>query len=575
MAATLTVYIVASSVLSDLSTAAGFEKALARLHAIHANAVVIESYRGGQVVDEATLRAARDRFQAEGFRTLGGFMPVWGDGFGKRGEGIETPMPFFCYSSEATVAALEGEIRKMARVFDQIIVDDAFLTCCRCADCEKARAGQDRGAFRRALLAKVAERWVAAAHAENPKVQLTVKFPQTYDRYHVYGYDPGRLPAIFDKVWVGTETRNPNTPKYGYTEPYQGYFNARWMRACAGPKFESAWIDFIECDEPLFYQQAVTSLLAGPANLTYFCYGDALFAGGMVSRVAGEWPKLQELHAAAVEPWGVTVLKPPVSEGDGDLFIYDDLGMLGIPCVPATRLDKSARSVIVPVQGMADPNTPKAIEDILASGGQVILTHAALERLSGAPDVMARFGYTPATVATARTNARAFELDGKQLDASAPCHIPGNLAPDAATKTLAWIVGGTWDKLRIPFITVKEQPSGGKAVVWNLDTFGQDAYTIDESLCVPVKGELVTLPAPVIAALRNCALAPLNIGIEVPPRVGAYFFAKHAVFMNYTAAPAEVVVTGLALSDGADKPKKFRLAPGAYAALGIAPRGQN
>jgi len=581
MATALTVYIVASSVVSDLNSEAGWQKALARLRDAHVNAVVLESYRGGEVIDEAVLRAARDRFRAEGFKTFGGFMPVWGDGFGKRGEGIETPMPFFCYSSEDTVAALEREVRKLSRLFDQVIIDDAFMTSCRCADCEKGRNGQDRGAFRRALLTQVAQRWVRAAHEENPKVQFTVKFPQTYDRYHLYGYDPEHFPPLFDKVWVGTETRNPETPKFGYTEPYQGYFNARWMRACAGPKFESAWIDFIECDEQLFYNQVVTSLLAAPANLTYFCYSDALFSGAMVSRAAAQWPKLQELSAAAVEPWGVAVLKPPVSEGSGDLFIYDDLGMMGIPCVPATRLDKSMRSVIIPVQGMADPNTPKGIEEILAAGGEVILTHAALERLASAPAVMALFGYTPATVATARTNAHAFEIDGKPHDAAKPCHIPGNVQPDAATKTLAWILGGTWDKLRIPFITVKDQPSGGKAVVWNLDTFGQDAYTIDESLCVPVKSELLTLPAPVIALLRNTALTALNVSIEAPPRVGAYLFAKHAVFMNYTATPAEIVVRGLVLSDrsdqtdGSDKLKRLHLAPGAYATLAIAPRGQN
>jgi hypothetical protein len=298
------------------------------------------------------------------------------------------------------------------------------------------------------------------------------------------------------------------------------------------------------------------------------------------------------LSAAAVEPWGVTVLKPPVSEGDGDLFIYDDLGMMGIPCVPATRLDKSMRSVFVPVQGMADPNTGKVVADILASGGGVIVTHAALERMSDNPALMALFGYAPATTATARTDVHAFEIDGKQIDAPKPFHVPGNLQPDEATKTLAWVICGTWGKLRVPFITVKEQPGGGKAVVWNLDTFGQDAYTIDESLCVPVKSELLTLPEAVISLLRNSALATLNVSIEAPPRVATFLFAKHAVFMNYTSAPAEIRVEGIALApdknasasvkesdktDGSDKaapPKPstaIRVGPGAYAMLSIVP----
>ncbi|MBI5091323.1 MAG: hypothetical protein HZB26_02655 [Candidatus Hydrogenedentes bacterium] len=586
MSTALTVYIVAHSVVSDLNNAAGWDKALTRLRSAHADSVVLESYRGGMVVDEAVLRVARDRFNAEGFRTLGGLMPVWGEGFGKRGVGVETQMPFFCYSSEDTVSAIEREIRKLSRLFDQVVIDDAFMTSCRCADCEKARNGQNRGAFRRTLLTKVSERWVRAAHEEKPKVQLTVKFPQTYDRYHLYGYDPERFPAIFDKVWVGTETRNPNTPKFGYTEPYQGYFNSRWMRACAGDKFEGAWIDYIECDKQQFYDQAVTSHLGGATNLTLFCYGDALFTGTLVSRMTAGLPGLRKLSDAAIEPWGVHVIKPATSEGSGDLFIYDDFGMMGIPCVPATRLDKNMRSAIVPAQGMSDPNMGKAIADAIASGGQVIVTHAALAHATDAA-LLALFGYSPATAATARTIAHAFEVDGKKIELAKPFHVPGTLEPGPTTKTLAWVTCGTWDNLRIPFITVKEHPGGGKAIVWNLGTFGQDAYTIDESLCVPVKSELLTLPAPVIALLRNTALAPLGLAIDAPPRVATYLFAKHAVFVNYTAAPAEVRTTGLGLvpetltsdrSDPSDKSDRsefdgtiLRLPAGSYAMMDSKP----
>ena len=76
----LTLYITAHSLLSDLQTPEGRQKAVVLLHSNGFGRAVLESYRSGAVVEESVLAAARDFFRSEGIQTLGGLMPVQGGG---------------------------------------------------------------------------------------------------------------------------------------------------------------------------------------------------------------------------------------------------------------------------------------------------------------------------------------------------------------------------------------------------------------------------------------------------------------------------------------------------------------
>lgn len=546
----LITYVTAQTLRRILRNAADYERAVALLRKANVSRVVIESYRSGCVVEEGILQEARKRFESHGFVTLGGLMPVHGEGFGKRGEGIETRCPFFCYTSEETVRALEAEIRKLARQFRQVIIDDAFLTSCRCDACDKARAGRPWSVFRRDLLCTVAEQWVRGAHEENADIRLTVKFPQYYDRYHEFGYDAARFPAIFDAVWQGTETRDPNTLAYGYTEPYQGYFNMLWMRACAGNKLESAWFDWLDCDDQQYYEQAVTTHLAAPVAITLFCYSEELFAGEKMARMTHALPDLARLHDEATEPRGVHVIKPPNSDGGRDLFVFDYLGMMGVPCVPATQLSPSMRSVIVPGHGLADPPVASAIPKAIHSGQTVIVTFDALWRMSSDPTLLQLFGYRPSEVAPAATVAEAFDIGQQRIRPAQPIRLAGDLAPTGAS-VLAWAVSDACEhgELRIPFITAKTHATGGQGIVWNIGAFGQDAFDIRERLNVPVKSDLLLLPQEVLDILRSTATAPLGVTISAPPRIAVFWFEKRLVCVNYADIPAKIVITGLRMNE--------------------------
>lgn len=580
MADTFTAYITAETLLDTLSAADALEESVALLQASHVSRVVLEGLRGSRCVPESTLVSFRDFYEGEGFETLGGLMPVYGEAFGEPAVGVETRFASYCFSREKTVAALEQEIRKLARCFKEVVIDDAFLTSCRCEVCEARRGERDWGAFRRDLLAEVGRRWVAAVHDENPEALLIAKFPQYYDRYHRFGYDAETFADVFDAVWQGTETRDPATLAFGYTQPYQGYFNYRWMSACAGEKLTAAWFDALDCDEQQYYEQAVTTFLAAPREVTLFHYDAGLFGTSMLERVTDALPALLALRQAARGPQGVHIIKPPNADGGRDLFLADQLGMVGLPLVPATAIEPGMRSVLLTAHAMEGENIAEDIQRALVAGRQVILTADALVRAATkCPQLLPFFGYEPPGIWPSGAEATFFEIGAERFPADLPYRLRADLAPaGAAVLVSAWTPAFEKPPIETPLATVKTYASGGRAIVWNIGSFGHDAFEIREPFNVPVESDLFNLPKGVLDFLRNTALAPLGFSITAPPGVASFVFARHAAFVNYTQMPAELGVTGLdwnpesLMSDSANtacRETALYLAPRSYALLSL------
>ena len=544
MPPTWTMYVTAQTLHKDLAASVARRAAATWLRQRGFRAVVLENYRGGCVVSEDSLKRARDDFQSEGFVTLGGLMPVHGEGFGVRAEGNELRLPTFCYSREETRAALEEVIVQAVRVFGTVVIDDAFMTACRCDCCDAARKGRPWDVFRRDLLVETARHWIAAAHQERSDARVVVKFPQYYDRYHLFGYDAERFPSIFDAVWQGTETRDPATLAYGYVEPYEAYVNIKWMQQCAGEKLEGAWFDSLDCDEQLFFEQAVTTSLGALPRITVFSYSEPFVTGSILGRIAASHAVLEKLHQLAAEPSGVHVVKPPNRDGGEDLFLFDYLGMLGIPCVPATHLETTMRSAIVTAHAVSLPNFSEMVRNALLAGRQVIATFDALRRMD--VSLQGMFGYEPKGIMPGTTRVERFETAGSSYLVAAPCYVSGDLAPtDASVLIWAGTTGCEAGMIRIPFVTARTLSTGGRAVVWNLGTFGNDRFPIVERLNVPMPVPLLNVPKEICDALRAVATAPLGFAIKAPARVATYLFRRHAVFVNYSPVPAEIEVKGI------------------------------
>jgi hypothetical protein len=162
------------------------------------------------------------------------------------------------------------------------------------------------------------------------------------------------------------------------------------------------------------------------------------------------------------------------------------------------------------------------------------------------PEILEFMGYRPSDLAPVGASVRQFHIDGKAYPCDAPYRIPGDLAPsDAAVLAWAELDAGEEFPMRVPMVTAKSYASGGRAMVWNLGTFGDDDFDIREQLNVPVQTELFNLPKQVIDYLRQTATGPYRFAIKAPARVATFLFDKHVAFANYGAAPAEVEMSGL------------------------------
>ena len=214
----------------------------------------VEVYRGGHTVSAEQLVFVRDWLKREGIEVVGGIATVPGGDIGVRQHG---PLDWFNWQSPKTQRDMERIVRIAAGIFDTFIVDDFLCTGDVSEESDKARAGRSWGRYRRDLLTQVARSvFVEPAREVNPDITMIVKYPQWYDRFHLFGYDTETLPRMFDRVWVGTETRGRNTRRFGFVQPYEGFVNYRWLAGIAGEKIGGAWFDHGDCAENDFLDQA-------------------------------------------------------------------------------------------------------------------------------------------------------------------------------------------------------------------------------------------------------------------------------------------------------------------------------
>jgi len=268
----LSTYVVASTAEELAGDNVLLEKAIGILRGLGVTKVYLEIYRGGLTVNTTSLTHLRDFFQEHGLAVAGGIATVPGGDFGVPANcGLE----WFNFQNEKTQRDLERVVRSAATVFDEFIVDDFLCTTDRSAESDAARRGRSWTEYRRDLLTALSwKTFIAPAKEVRPGIRMIIKYPQWYDRFHLFGYDVEREPQLFDAVWVGTETRGANTPRFGYVQPYEGFVNYRWLAAIAGQKIGGAWFDHYDCDPQDFIDQAWQTVLAGAREIVLFNYAD-------------------------------------------------------------------------------------------------------------------------------------------------------------------------------------------------------------------------------------------------------------------------------------------------------------
>ena len=506
----LSIYITAHAVKDLLSDEAGRREAISIFRCNGITKAYIEVYRGGLVIEKELLQDVRDFLENSRIEVVGGIATVPGKDFGVRQEG---QLGWFNWQNPKTRADLKEVMIMSADVFDEFIIDDFLCTADTSMESKAARGERSWSQYRRDLLTELSESvFISPAKSVNPEIKMIIKYPQWYDRFHLFGYNVENKTALYDKVWVGTESRGQYTQRYGFVQPYESFVSYKWMKSLAGKKMGGAWFDHGDCDENDFIEQAWQSVLAGAREIVLFNYYDFVNGHRGHHLLRKQFTQLAELaREVATEPVkGVMAYKPPHSNAHGDLYIMDFIGMLGIPLIPVSRYPVNAKVIFLPTQAAADTGILAKIENSIAGNATLVFTTGFLAHARGGERLAEIAGISWPIVSSPLT-ADQIIVEGKAENIK----FGLDLESDIQTTEGSIILAARYNSEDIPFMV-----AGENIFTLNSHTFSQDDFDeVGEVLLCPRPLGLLEIPQTWANTLRDAFIAPFGFDFNAPARV--------------------------------------------------------
>ncbi len=363
--------------------------------------VYLESYRHGRMADLDVLRKVRDHFQSVGLLVCGCITPTK---LSERKSESWCPEIVPCFSDPATHSRLQTIVEQTARVFDSIIFDDFFFHACSCPFCEAEKGKRSWAEYRNELMPRLAsERIIQPARAINPRLHLILKYPNWYEAYDQNGYPLSAETALFDQVWIGTETRDPDSVEAGRRPQTAASWLQGWLNDLAGSKCGGAWYDPIDTSPETFVEQARQSILGGARESLLHCYDylatttpglaihgkDLEIRNGLADAEAFrlEADALQQLaeRLAGMQPFGVVVPKAPGYDAPEEAYLPGFWSMTGIPVVAAADL-RHAPAVLLGRQAAGFSLLPEYLKTIRSSDVTLLITESLLRWMRSRSD---------------------------------------------------------------------------------------------------------------------------------------------------------------------------------------------
>lgn len=528
-------YVTHGAVMRLANDTDALNKAPEILKRLRITKVYLEFFRGEPVPNDQ-LKTVIAFFTKEGFAVAGGIATLPGPNHGVREDG---KLGWFNWQAPKTRDDVARLMADASPLFAEIIVDDFFCTDDKSAESLAAKGELSWGEYRRALLVHTAQTSIIVpAKSANPNLTLIMKFPQWYDRFHEFGYDVPVKSAMFDRVWVGTETRGPLTQRYGFVQPYQGFVNYRWIQSIALEKSSGAWFDHGDCGPNDLVDQAYQSVLAGAPEIMLFCYPDLEAGHPGHELLVKEHDSLEALSAEVrrTPVTGVVAYKPPNSDAGPDLFVMDYIGMLGIPLVPQARPPAGARVIFLPTQAAADPGIGALVRQAIAAQATIVVTPGFLSVVPMRTDLAALAGVR-GPVKLEPLRATSMRAKGENHSIPSGLDLAAHIVTDGAETLLAADMNGK----KVPFFT-RHQVDGASIYVLNTRTFSQADYdAVGEVLLPPRPLGIVELPQAAVEVVRDAFTVPLGYRLKAPARITLQPLGTgQYVIQNYTETEQSV-----------------------------------
>lgn len=570
-----------------LADRATFDRQYARVASqLRFDKVYIEAYRDHLFATDEELDRVKTFFREKGIQTSGGITLAAGGSGGQFGT--------FDYENPADRAECERAVRLIARHFDQIILDDFFFYNTKSAADIAAKGTRSWTQYRLERMRQIARDFVIApAKAANPRVQVIIKYPNWYEHFQATGFDLDREAQMFDAIYTGTETRDPEVTDQ-LLQQYESYEIYRYFSNIRPGANLGGWVDtFSTRAIDRYAEQLWDTIFAKAPEIVLFNWFPMAEAGGRPAEagdrsgwagrrtsfdwdtIRREWrgeggPGWARAGGAALDiadkaaselgrPVGLAAYKPYQSSGED--FLHDYLGNLGIPIELSPNFPAGEGTVLLTEAAAGDPAIMAKIKAKLVAGGRVIITSGFLRAMQGRgiEDVVE-------WRATGNIVQVGEYIDGFGAGSGTSLNAAGAPGRPLLFPEIHFFTNDSW-----PIIRGVAAAKGFPMVLMNRYSNGIIyLWTMPENI-----GDLYNLPQPMVTRVKDYLTPDAPVRIDAPDHVALFTYDNGAfVVENYRGDEATVTIslagtpgslrettTGAALQPLPDAPPSTRRGP--------------
>ncbi len=491
--------------------------------------IYLETHRDLVVVDQDTLDKAKAFFKSKGVKVSGGITVTVSEA---------NQFQTYCYSNPELRQKLKDVVEFTAKNFDEFILDDFFFTDCKEDSDIAAKGNLSWTDFRLKQMDEAARNLVLGpARAVNPRVKVIIKYPNWYDHFAYLGFNLETEPKLFDKIYTGTETRDPSGNQH--LQQYHGYSIVRYFENLKPGGNGGGWVDQGGMNLPnRFEEQLWLTLFAKAPEITIFnigaIYSPTTNADGTATpdsraaKAAGPvFEKVDSFIGKLGKPIGVKSYKPFHSSGEDHLQSY--LGMIGIPMDIVPEFPSEEKTILLTEQAKYDPNIVGKIKKQLTDGKTVVITSGLLKALQGKGiEDIVELEYTGQTVATREfTGGRG----GRGAVLDQPILIP----------EIRYATNDSWEV--VSAFTSSNRTSGTPILL--SAKYSKGLFYV---LTIPqAEGDLYNYPQNVLASIRNVLAKDMFVRLDAPAMVSLFAYDNNSFIVESFAenpVQARIVTDG-------------------------------
>ncbi len=517
--------------------------------------VYIESYRSGDLADDALLQSVKKFFVAHGVAVAGGIAFTAQE---------SNQFQSFCYTDPKDRAYVKHVSEVTARNFDEIILDDFFFNSTKSDSDIAAKGDATWTNFRLHLMDDVSRELIlGAARAVNPKVKIIIKFPNWYEHFQGNGYDLDVEPKIYDGIYTGTETRDP-VMNDQHLQQYESYEIIRYFDNIKPGGNGGGWVDIYGTRYlDRYAEQLWDTMLSKTPEIMLFNYGDLVLPAKPGNRDAWsalhtsfDYADMEKVHAASGapgqanmatvasyslsqvnavvgklgKPIGLASYKPYQSTGED--FLHNYLGMIGIPIELYPQFPTDAGPVLLTESAKFDPQIVSKIQAQLQKGQNVIITSGLLRALQGKGiEQIAEISESGNVLKMQDYWSPSFGPGGQGFEAGLGQHA----IPDVLVPEIAFLTNDAWP-------LVRGIANGRGAPMLLMDRYSKGILYV---LTIPENfNDLYVLPQPMLTSIKQFVLRDFPVRLDAPSQVSLFVYDNHTfVVESFLEKPVQVMVS--------------------------------